>query len=320
MNDAETQDLLFSRVCDGLASAEEISALHRLLSTDTGALDAWLRYNALHQELASGAAMQGLQVLSSPVKSRVAASPQRRFWSQWRPLTSAAAGITIGLFAASMVWAYVVPLTSKTITLLEDGFESDTPSLATRVPLEPGIWRGDHADIVAEEQGIKPLAGHKMLRFLRADHDGKARVAGNHIADVYQLIDVRQFRHEFADGSAVAQASASVNATAFPVGEKYGCAISIYALDAETVPDSAAKIGTALTNEANAMARSGHTKLDRDPTQWQQLSTELRLPPNTEFLVVRLHITQGFDSTGNATFTGSYADEVKVTLTRRTSL
>jgi hypothetical protein len=75
-----------------------------------------------------------------------------------------------------------------------------------------------------------------------------------------------------------------------------------------------------LENEANAMARSSRTKLDRDPSSWQRLTTEMRLPANTEFLVVRLHINQLFESDDSSTFTGSYADDVRVVLTPRSPL
>ncbi len=240
-------------------------------------------------------------------------------WIMWRPLTAAAAGLMFGMLCTSVVLAYVVPL-ARSITLLDDSFETPSAPVVGGVSLEPGFWRGDHAEIVGEEQGVKPAGGGKMLRFLRADHEGKPKSAGNHLADVYRLVDVRSYRQEFADDGAVVQVSASFNATSFSADEKFGCAVSVYALDAESVPDRASYIGTALENDANAMARSSRTKLDRDPSSWQRLNTEIRLPANTEFLVVRLHITQSFDSAGNATFTGSYADDVRVSLTTRPPL
>jgi hypothetical protein len=86
------------------------------------------------------------------------------------------------------------------------------------------------------------------------------------------------------------------------------------------VPDGASYIGTALENDASAMVRSSRTKLDRDPAHWQRLTTEMRLPANTEFIVVRLHINQLFESDGTSVFTGSYADDVRVTLSSRPPL
>lgn len=319
MTDSNSNDELFSRVCDGLATADEIAALHRSISSDTATLDAWLRYSALHRELVAGAVLQGAPRLSV-LPSTSSSATKRRFWSQWRPLASAAAGVVFGLFSATLVWAYVVPFGGKPVTVLDESFESSSAPVVTRMPLKPDVWRGDYAEIVGEEQGVKPKAGQHMLRFLRADSGGKPRAMGGHIADVYRLIDLRNHRQEFIDGGAVVQASASVNAMPFPEHERFGCAISIYALDADSVPDSASYIGTALENDANAMARSSRTKLDRDPAHWQRLTTEMRLPSNTEFLVVRLHINQLFESDGSSVFTGSYADDVRVTLTRRSPL
>jgi hypothetical protein len=222
------------------------------------------------------------------------------------------------MFCTSVLFGYVVPH-ARSLTLLDESFEGASP-LASKVVLEPGVWRGDQAVIVSAEQDMQPLSGQHMLRFLREDHQGKARPAGGHIADVYRLIDLRGRHEDVAQGDVVVQASASVNATPFAEDEKFGCAISLFALDADSVPESASYIGTALESEANAMARSNRTKLDRDPANWQRLATELRLPANTDYIVVRLHISQSFESNGAPVFTGSYADDVRVTLTRRTPL
>lgn len=236
-------------------------------------------------------------------------------WIAWRSLTAAAAGLVIGLLSASLVFGYVVPFT-RSLNLLEESFE-EAAVVAAKIALEPGVWRGDHAVVVGAEQTVKPLIGGKMLRFLRPDFQGKTRPAGGHIADVYRLIDLRDFRQDFSNGEVVVQASASVNAIPFSEQEKFGCAISLFALDAESLPESPSYLGTALESEANAMTRSNRTKLDRDPSSWQRLTTEMRLPANTEFLVVRLHINQSFESDGSSIFTGSYADDVRVTLTHR---
>lgn len=236
-------------------------------------------------------------------------------WIAWRSLTAAAAGLVIGLLSASVVFGYVVPF-ARSLSLLEENFE-EAAVVAAKIALEPGMWRGDHAVVVGAEQNVKPRIGGKMLRFLRPDFQGKTRPAGGHIADVYRLIDLREFRQDLDNGEVVVQASASVNAIPFSEQEKFGCAISLFALDAESLPESASYLGTALESEANAMARSNRTKLDRDPATWQRLTTEMRLPANTEFLVVRLHINQNFESDGSSIFTGSYADDVRVTLTHR---
>ena len=63
----------------------------------------------------------------APSSKRTPAAAGGFSWLSWRPLTAAAAGLVSGLFSASMVWAYAVPLTRGTIeqvvTVFADGFE-----------------------------------------------------------------------------------------------------------------------------------------------------------------------------------------------------
>jgi len=133
------------------------------------------------------------------------------------------------------------------------------------------------------------------------------------------------FRQRLHHESAASGRSRRARLPCEAVGAKQGArtapkkAIS-YQVDAEPVHESASCVGTALESDANAMARCSPTKPDRDPSGWQRPNTEIRRLADTEFLVVRLHITQSFDSTGRATFTGSYADDVRMTLCSRPSL
>ena len=145
---AELQSLLRS-------SAEARSALRDLATVDTKL-----------EKIASGnAATQSLLNGPSPVATQKAVKPTR--WFAWRPLTAAAAGLLMGLFSASVVFGYVVPL-ARSLSLLEENFEA-AAVIAAKVTLEPGVWRGDHAVVVGAEQKVKPLIGEKMLRFLRSD-------------------------------------------------------------------------------------------------------------------------------------------------------
>lgn len=319
MSPSNGHDELFARVCDGRASADEIALLHGMLRESPDALDSWLRYTALHADLAAGTALAGAPARVAPFEPRVrAAAPQPRGWASWLP--QAAAGLVAGLCAASVVWAYVIPAATRPLTLLDEGFEQPDTTFAVRSALEPGVWRGDAAEIVGAQDGVKPERGARMLRFLRPDFDGRPKPGGGHIATAFRLIDLRPFRSVIADGSAVVAASASCNASGFPDAERYGFALSLFALDAESVPEHAGRLGTTLTNEALAMSRSSGTQLDHDPSSWQSVASELRLPANAEFLVVRLHINQVPGSSSESVFTGSYADNIRVTLSRRAPL
>jgi hypothetical protein len=246
--------------------------------------------------------------------------PFRGSWLSWRPLTAAAAGIVLGMFCTSMVFAYVAPPLGKVIALLQESFESGPAPLVTGVPIEAGKWSGDYTEVVGEQQGAMPANGKKILRFLRADFDGKVKPEGSYISDVYQLIDLRPYQRKFADGGAVVQLSAAFNAFAFPAEEAFGCSVSLHALDAETAMNGSTRIGETLLTDCLAMARNSRTKLDRNPATWQRLSAELRLPPNTDFLLIRISVDHSTKSQRRATFDGHYLDDVRLTLARRAPL
>ena len=141
-----------------------------------------------------------------------------------------------------------------------------------------------------------------LPEFLRADFEGKPSPDSSHLADMHQLIDLRPHRQEIADGGAVVEVSASFNAIPFPEDEKYGCAVSIFALDAEMATNGSTRIGSTLMSDALAMTRSDRGRLlDRDPATWQRVTAELRLPPGTDFVMLRLHIHRGLHSDRKST-------------------
>jgi hypothetical protein len=219
-----------------------------------------------------------------------------------------------------VVFAYVAPSLGKVMTLLQESFESGPAPLVIGVPIEAGTWSGDYTEVVGEQQGVKPETGKKMLRLLRADFQGKVKPEGSYIADVYQLIDLRPYQREFADGGAVVQLSAAFNAFAFPAEEAFGCSVAVHALDAGTAADGAMRNDWSIYSESLAMARNSRTKLDRKPATWQRLNAELRLPPNTEFLLIRISVDHSNPSQRRVTFDGHYLDDVRLTLARRAPL
>jgi hypothetical protein len=315
MNDGTMKDLTdlserLTRYVAGDCTPEEARELSARLEREPAECE------LLAEILTQGLAIREFYQIQPEPARAMNRMPQRWLDSRsWRPLMTTAAGILFGMLCTSVVFGFVMPRI-RLSSLLVDSFEG-APTLTSKVSLEPSVWRSNHAAIVGGELGVQPANGVKMLRFLHAGFDGHAKSQGDHLADAYHLLDLRPFRQEFVGEGCVVQVAASFNASLFPADEKYGCAVSVYALDAENAPDGPKRIGTALSEDSLAMARSRSTKLDREPDSWQRLTTELRLPANTDYIVVRLHISQSFDARGKPTFTGSYADDVRVSLTRR---
>jgi hypothetical protein len=223
----------------------------------------------------------------------------------------------MGLFGASMVFAYVAPSLGKVITLLRESFESGPAPLVIGVPLEPGKWSGDYSEVVAQ-LGVRPASGEKMLRFLRGDYEGRD-IPSSHSSDVFRLVDVRPFRREFADGGAVVQLTAVFNALPFPADESFNATLTLFALDASLVGNEIVKGENVLSVESLAFSRSSRVGMDRDPATWQKVSNELRLPPSTEFLMVRMGMSNNtkFKDKRRDRFAGHFADNVQLVIARR---
>ena len=321
VSDAERQRLLRRLETDAdfrAECAEEIRLLGMIKAVQTPP-PRWLGIADALGLNAETMADSGTSDLATQVMERMRQrEPNLQFsrsrWLSWRPLAAAAAGIVFGIICTSVVFAYVAPSLGKVLTLLDDGFESGPAPLVTGVPVEPGRWSGDYSEVVGEQQGVKPESGKKMLRLLRGDYEGKANAKGSHVADIYRLIDVRPYRQEFADGSAVVQLSAGFNAFEFPQGETYTSKMTIHAFDAETATNGSLRAVSAWDESCLATAGTGPMKLDRNPATWQQMTTDLRLPANTDFVMIHLMIPAAPRTHTQEGFGGHYIDDVRLTL------
>jgi hypothetical protein len=159
-----------------------------------------------------------------------------------------------------------------------------------------------------------------MLRFLRADYEGKVAEPGSYISDLYRLVDVRVYQDELGDGGTIAQLSALFDASSFTDSETYICSAAIYVLDGESVARLGKKHGWFDSKEALAMVRNSRVSLDGDPKTWQSVSAELRLPRDAEFLLLQLSVQHSATLQRRETFDGHYLDDVRLTLGRRAPL
>jgi hypothetical protein len=133
------------------------------------------------------------------------------------------------------------------------------------------------------------------------------------------LIDVRPYRTEFANGDGVVQLTGLFNSAAFTQDAEFECTLTIFALDADIAGNPSLKIEGTLSAESLAYSRSSRIALDRDPSTWQKVSNELRLPPNTAYLMIRVGVSDVARRKGKPTqgFTGQYADRVQLVIARR---
>ncbi len=307
---------LIQRYIAGLTTEDESALLQDSLKRDDAVVRLYLRYMNLDVALEAHAGSQAA-VTEMLVSPHQAESRRWTGWLSWRPLTAAAAGIVFGMFCTSVVFAYVAPSLGKAMTVLQEGFESGPAPLVTGAPIEAGKWSGDFTEIVGEQEGVRPANGGKMLRFLSADYEGKSNASPSRTASVWRLVDLRPYRREFADGGAVAQLSAALNAQAFPQDRSYFEFLQIHALDTAMVAALKQRHRTEVNNSSLALTRSAGVELDRDPATWQRIDCEQRLPGNADLLLIEIGLKQMPKTNQSAEFAGHYLDDVRLTLARR---
>lgn len=317
MNDPHFTRLIHGHL-DGTLTPEEQHSLNRRLVESESARKEFWELAALHGALHETAKTLWPATPGTLEEAVASLHGKRSVWLQWRPLTAAAAGLLLGLFCASVAWAYVAPSLGKAATLFQESFESGPAPLVTGVPIEPGRWSGDYSEVVGEQQEVKPESGKKMLRFLRGDYEGRS-IPSSHSSDVFRLVDVRPCRREFADGGAVVQLSAVFNAVAFSEDENFSATLTLFALDASLAGNEIVKGENVLSTESLAFSRSSKVVMDRDPATWQKVSNELRLPPGTEFLMLRIGMSNDTKSKDKRrdSFAGHFAEKVQLVIARR---
>ena len=151
-------DTLVETYIEGRLSEAEASRLSELIERSQEARDRYWDLALVHGMLEQG--LQTASVKAATGEEPVASRVKQRHLFQWPRLVAAAAGILIGVFGASMVWAYKVPLAKQpvreTTELLFESFEDPTASYSKGFPRSAGVWHGELSVMKAEaELGAK---------------------------------------------------------------------------------------------------------------------------------------------------------------------
>lgn len=310
---AAAADLLETlvRFQEGALSQAECESLARELEHDPHArrqfIAMQMRSMAIHDHFRRAAYRSG---------GRVAG----RSWMHWilSRTAATAAGIVLGICCTSLAFAYALPWAGRLSTMFFDSFEDGPPPLTDGVPVAAGCWGGDYVEIVEPHEDVRPAHGRRMLRFLRGDHEGKPREDARS-SHSFRLFDVRGMREELRLDTAIVQLSALFNAAAAEGSGPVTCALSIFALDEQALDGEGLRREGALSRDSLAMAVSSEVTLDDDPASWQRVSNELRLPPETAYVMIRVGVSRKRGS-AKSEFPSHYVDDVRLVLGHRPEL
>lgn len=299
MTDERLDDLIDAHLNGTMSDEARAELEERLLHSATDRARFW-EMAECHALLHEG--LQGQRV-AEVVKPH---AKVRSLWLQWRPIAAAAAGIALGMFGTSMVFAYVAPRMSNRVVLMREGFETDVVRTVPGLPKDMGTWSGDDAEVVDAAGDLKAKSGERMLRFGSATHAGENAVKSAW-CDVYRLVDLRGV---VAEEMASLRLVANFASTETDKNEEYVCFVELCAVDEDVMPDN---LPWYRENSAAVATRKFPLKGDG---QWKAINVMMPIPPQARFALVHVAVMRAKParSAEPVQFGSHYVDDVKLEL------
>ena len=158
-------DSLIDACLDGRLSEADADRLSKSIEQSSEARERYWELAAVHgmieqsMQSASLKAATG-EVLATPLKPEGLAG--------WRRFTSVAAGILIGIFSASLVWAYAVPFVSQTRRvsreIVFESFEDPEMRPSGRFPTNANQWFGKMLSVPGDAR-MPAVKGNRVGKF-----------------------------------------------------------------------------------------------------------------------------------------------------------
>lgn len=306
MNDIDFTETIM-RYQDGALSADETIALEKAMLADPAKCQLFsqsqLRSMVLHDRFR----LQAFQrKTDTPVCDSIRTGKSARLTWSTRSMASMAAGLAIGLFSATIVWAISSPkaTTERLFSLINGGFDVDR--LDSGFPTQTGLWSGDEA-----------VMTDGRLRFIAVGNDSNDPNAQAVSCDIFQLVDLRPLRHTLSlDGDSVLELSADFF-DARPHNTKpsvtFFCQLYLFRGDPAALhPSWPQSIAGALSSGSTQV-----TTLGFDAKGKRTITAKCLIPAPADFAVLQIAARPNLRP---AKLGPLFADNVKLMLKRQPSL
>jgi hypothetical protein len=302
-------DELIHRWREGSLTEEELHHLNEALTTPEGRATMrgdWFLEASIPEALRT---TRLLKAVEPPQTIKWAA------WLSWRPLTAAAAGLAIGLFSASMVFAFVAQHGAMEqrwpLALTDGGFESlDSTPQPNFVPVRENVWSGDFTSLSEGEKDVSPCEGRRMLKFLRADNLQSPPQASRAASEVWQVVNVAKLRATLGRDLQTLELSARFNQANAAAGEPTAFGVSVVAFVG--APAEAPAVWR--NRHELALAESGKKETaDGDTLSWQRVAAQITVPKEATHLLLYLRATRKSPEPHSVEFGRHFADDVRLT-------
>jgi hypothetical protein len=271
----ECHRLFNAAINDQLSEAERVQ-LATVLKASPEARQLWFLY-------------QDNECSLTELKPRLQVKSQREKVPRlsWRPLTAAAAGLVIGLFSATCVFAYsrltawpAMKSISPVAMLLDEGFEGGDERFQAGFPLEAGVWGGPAVHMVGARDGIAPVAGRRMLRVEPED--------ATTLSYLDRIFDLSGLPLPAGGGSRHVEVTAWFHAGEAGLPNRFTLRAAAFSEEAGVLRKRWVDVPwREMDHRAVAMAKRG-ISTPPDAEGWQQLTVRVEAPPEARSLVISL--------------------------------
>ena len=297
----ELDDLL-NRYLNGNLSEEDARALSTQIEESAEVRERYWELASIHGMVEQ--TMQSVSLQATTGKESV--EPERRPGaSGLSRIKTGIAGLAIGVFSASVVWAFKLPQDNqpqpKIKEIVSEGFENPEQNFIRRFPYEAGKWFGDISSISAD-QAISSASGVRVAQFL---DNPKTK-----FAYARYLIDLESYAEVYPTHTRSLRVDTSFLASNLDESSVFQIRLAAFS----HAPQDIARIWNdreVLFDQVLQHVGRNHITKPGQDSEWHKLGASIEIPPGTRSVVISLGAGM-VDS--NADKSNHYLDDIRVSL------
>jgi hypothetical protein len=297
----ELDDLL-NKYLDGKLSEVDARALSTQIEESAEVREHYWELASIH-----GMVEQTMQSASlQATTGRESAEPVRRSRvSGLSRIKTGIAGLAIGVFSASAVWAFKLPQDNqpqpKIQEIVSESFENPEQNFKRRFPFEAGKWFGDIYSI-SVGQKISSVSGLRVAQFL---DNPKAK-----FSYARYLIDLDEYAKPGQNHSRSVRVEASFFASNPDDSSVFQIRLAAFSQEPQEVRPIWNNQEVLFDQVLQHVGRNHITKPGQD-SEWHKLGASIEIPPGTRSVVISLGagMVDSSDDKSN-----HYLDDVRVSL------
>lgn len=297
----ELDDLL-NKYMDGNLSEEDARVLSTQIEESAEVRECYWELASIH-----GMVEQTMQTASlQATTGRESAEPKRRTRIPGLSrIKTGIAGLAIGVFSVSVVWAFNLPQDKKSNQevrkIVTESFEESDTGFKGRFPTEAGKWFGEISSI-SEDEMTSSATGFRVAKFL---DNSKAK-----FTYARYLIDLDEYAKPGQNQSRSVRVEASFFASNQNESSVFQIRLAAFSQEPQEVRPIWNDQEVLFDQVLQHVGRNHITKSGQKP-DWQRLEASIDIPPGTRSVVISLGAGM---VASNADKSSHYLDDVRVSL------